>query len=48
MKDNYMGCFGVVMPIVVTVIVIALSIAITKSIVNSDLPLWLKFFLLRG
>lgn len=42
-KDNYY----IVIYILLSVVAIALSIFLTKCIVNSNLPLWLKVVLLR-
>lgn len=47
MKNNdYSGCSLVVYAII-AVIVIALGIWFTIAIINSDLPDWMKFILLR-
>lgn len=38
---------GLTICLIVAVIVIALNILIIKSIINADIPIWLKFFLLK-
>ncbi len=43
MKNNY-ACLMYITVVIVTVV---LSALLTKAIVNSDLPLWLKIMLLR-
>ena len=37
----------IVVMILISIVCIFLSIAITKAIVNADIPEWLKFWLLR-
>ena len=41
---NNTGCL---ICLVVSIVAIVLSVVLTKAIVNSDLPLWLKIMLLR-
>lgn len=36
-----------VIQLIALVIVVATCLLITRAIVNSDMPLWLKFFLLK-
>lgn len=43
MKDNS----GIIIEILVILAILALSMWLTKLIVNSDLPVWLKVFLLK-
>lgn len=38
---------GCLIPILTLAITIALICVITRAIVNSDLPLWIKFILLK-
>lgn len=47
MTEDNIGCIGCFMYISIFIAVIGLSILFTKTIVNSDLPEWVKFFLLR-
>lgn len=36
-----------VIAIIITLAVIALSVLYTRTIANADIPMWLKFYLLR-
>lgn len=47
MKNNQGIIVGLIIMTVITVGLIFLSMAITKSIVNADIPEWLKFWLMR-
>ena len=44
MNEDGIGCL---MYTIIAIIVIIVCVVITKAIVNSDLPLWLKIMLLR-
>ena len=46
MKHNK-DILGVLILIGITIGCIFLSIVITKAIINADIPLWLKFWLLK-
>ena len=44
MDEDKNGC---IMAVFITIVCIVLSIAITIGVANSDMPLWLKFLLLK-
>ena len=44
MSENKFGCLFTV---IVAAVCITLSILLTRAIVDADIPLWLKFFLLK-
>lgn len=43
MGNNKIGCVS----IIIFVIVLAISIILTKTIIEADIPIWVKFFLLN-
>lgn len=43
MENNKIGCAS----LIVFVIVLAISIVLTKAIIEADIPVWVKFFLLH-
>ncbi len=43
MRKYNIGCL---ISIIVMIVLVIISIVLTKAIVNSDLPMWLKIFLL--
>ena len=46
-KKDFYGCLSLLMYVGAFIAVAVIGILITKVIVNSDLPLWFKIFLLR-
>ncbi len=43
MKNDKIGCAS----LIIFVAVLAISIILTKTIIEADIPVWVKFFLLH-